>query len=111
MDSRGRRNLSVIFTMILTGILVVGGLLILWNTVNPATADAAGAPIPGVPAPACDFAALVGKTQGEAETAIQETKRPYRVLAPGSVATMDYSPDRVNILTDEQGAVKEITCG
>ncbi len=113
MDSRGRRNLSIVFTSLLTAILIIGGLLILWNTVNvpAATADAAGAPLPGVAASPCDFAGLNGKTVEEAETAVKETKRPYRVLTPGSVATMDYSPDRINIITDENNLVKEVTCG
>ncbi len=113
MDSRGRRNLSIVFTSILTAVLIIGGLLIIWNAVNvaPATADAAGAPLPGVAAQACDFAALVGKPVDEAMPAVLETSRPYRVLTPGSVATMDYSPARINIITDEQDVVKEVTCG
>lgn len=36
---------------------------------------------------------------------------PVRILPPGSAATMDFRPDRLNIETDAAGAIRRITCG
>jgi len=37
--------------------------------------------------------------------------RTYRILGPNTPATMDYSPDRLNINTDDNGIVVEQICG
>ena len=37
--------------------------------------------------------------------------RPYRVLTPDSMMTMDYSPDRLNIQTDADGIIITTDCG
>lgn len=37
--------------------------------------------------------------------------RPRRILAPNSMATMDYSPDRLNIHTTEDGIILTQDCG
>ena len=37
--------------------------------------------------------------------------RPHRVLKPDSMATMDYSPDRLNIHTTEDGVILGQDCG
>lgn len=37
--------------------------------------------------------------------------RPYRVLKPDSMATMDYSPDRLNIHTTDEGIIIQQDCG
>lgn len=37
--------------------------------------------------------------------------RVTRPLKPGQPATMDYRPDRVNVVTDDEGVVLELTCG
>lgn len=36
---------------------------------------------------------------------------PVRVLAPGSVMTMDHNPARLNIYHDARGRVTQVTCG
>ncbi|GEM_PF-3109871 len=64
---------------------------------------------PAEPAPACDFAMWVGQPVNE-ET-VKATGRPYRILPPGSMATMDYSAERINVHTDDAGVVTEVTCG
>ena len=38
-------------------------------------------------------------------------ERAYRVLKPDSMATMDYSPDRLNIHTTEDGVILGQDCG
>ena len=45
------------------------------------------------------------------EVAAIETPGPVRILAPGSVMTHDYVPDRLNIFTDDAGIVTELSCG
>lgn len=37
--------------------------------------------------------------------------RPHRVLKPNSMATMDYSPDRLNIHTTDEGIILSQDCG
>ncbi|WP_234990259.1 I78 family peptidase inhibitor [Roseivivax lentus] len=37
--------------------------------------------------------------------------RTVRYLPPGAMMTMDYHPDRLNVRTDETGAVRELFCG
>jgi hypothetical protein len=37
--------------------------------------------------------------------------RPSRVLKPDSMATMDYSPDRLNIHTTDDGVILSQNCG
>lgn len=38
-------------------------------------------------------------------------KGPVRILAPGSMMTMDHRPDRMNIYHDARGVVEKVTCG
>ncbi|MEO1014985.1 MAG: I78 family peptidase inhibitor [Pseudomonadota bacterium] len=37
--------------------------------------------------------------------------RKVRVLKPGAIATMDYSPNRLNIHVDEDGVITRVRCG
>ncbi len=57
----------------------------------------------------CDFPQFIGKPVDEA--ALKALGRPYRVLPPGAMATMDFSPVRINLETDDKGLVTRITCG
>lgn len=36
---------------------------------------------------------------------------PVRIIPPGTAVTMDYSPDRLNVETDEAGLILRIRCG
>ena len=38
-------------------------------------------------------------------------ERPHRVLKSDSMMTMDYSPDRLNIKTDQDGIIITTDCG
>jgi len=59
----------------------------------------------------CDFGHLTGLPTETAVEAIEATKRPVRVLKPDSMATMDYSPARINVHLNDAGVVEKITCG
>ena len=78
------------------------------------TGTAVGAAIPAddnkTPAE-CSFNDWVGKAAAEAEAAARETGRPFRMLPPGSVKTMDYRHDRINIELDGKGIVTKVNCG
>ncbi len=60
-------------------------------------------------APACSFSEWVGLPVDEEK--IKAAGRPYRILKPDSMATMDYSPERINVLVDEAGTVMAVRCG
>lgn len=106
MDSRARRKRSIILITVLTAVMSTTGLIMLYNVVIPAaqaSTEATGA--------TCDFKDLIGKTADEAEATVKETGRPYRILAPGAAATMDFSADRINIQHDDNNIVVDVTCG
>lgn len=60
-------------------------------------------------APACEFGHWVGGPVPEDE--LEALGRPYRVLTPGAMATMDYLPERINVYTDDEGTVLRVDCG
>jgi hypothetical protein len=51
------------------------------------------------------------KTASEKTNAPPQGRRAYRILKPGSVATMDFSPDRLNVEINDQGVVTRLFCG
>ncbi len=60
------------------------------------------------------FSSHIGKVASEAllgEIAAARGDKPVRVLGPGSVMTMDYRPDRLNILTDKDNVITGLRCG
>ena len=58
----------------------------------------------------CDYPKeWIGKKADEA--AVKKQAKVYRILGPNSAATMDFNPQRINVLTDDDGVVKEVTCG
>lgn len=52
---------------------------------------------------------LVGQPEGVLET--MRFSQTLRVIRPGIAVTMDYSPFRLNILTDAAGRIERIFCG
>lgn len=59
-------------------------------------------------------AKMVGHVWREAlraETLKRSGASDLRVIAPGTVVTMDYRPDRLNIETDDQGRITRLKCG
>lgn len=58
---------------------------------------------------ACDFEGWVGRQVDEG--AVKETGRPFRILKPDSMMTMDHNPDRINVVHDEDMTVTRVWCG
>lgn len=56
-----------------------------------------------------NYRKYIGKTQDEID--MEELKEPYRIICFGCMATMDYSPTRVNFYLDKDGKVERINCG
>lgn len=59
----------------------------------------------------CAYPELIGKNIKDVDTKAYFPGRAVRVLPPGAMATMDYSPTRLNIHTDEAGVIKMFACG
>lgn len=57
----------------------------------------------------CNYNGWVG--QPVDEEAIRAVGRPYRILLPDSMATMDFSPQRINVMIDEHNVVTAVRCG
>jgi|GEM_PF-1404810 hypothetical protein len=58
----------------------------------------------------CNFPSdWVGKPVDE--EAVKAVGRPYRILAPDSAATMDFSPERLNVMIDDKKVVTAVRCG
>jgi hypothetical protein len=56
------------------------------------------------------FEGWVGKTVDV--EAVKATGRAYRIVKPGDAMTMDFSPERINVETDEKGEiVVRVFCG
>lgn len=53
------------------------------------------------PPSACAYPVLVRELLGH----------PCRLIAPGTVVTEDFRPERVNFVVDEQGVIKDIRFG
>lgn len=119
MSLFNKRNATIFLLMqvffVVFGIALFFGLKALQDSRKPkpvfveTIAPEGGAMLEGNAAPGCDFARWVGLPVDE--QAIKETGRPYRVLPPGSVATMDYNPDRLNVHLGDGGIVIAVTCG
>lgn len=61
---------------------------------------------------ACDFQDWVGKPVNDSMLGtIRALNRPYRILSPGSAATNDHVPERVNFEIDTHGVIARIRCG
>ena len=57
---------------------------------------------------------LIGRERSEAigQEAMRRTgARGLRWIAPGQAVTMDYRPDRLNIMTDAKGKIESFKCG
>jgi hypothetical protein len=55
------------------------------------------------------YQGLVG--QGAWEVHTDSLPSAHRVYAHGDPVTMDYRPDRLNIVTDQRGVVMSVACG
>lgn len=57
----------------------------------------------------CAFEDWVGKPVDE--DAVKEQGRPFRILMPDSMMTMDHNPERINVVHDPDGKVTRVWCG
>jgi hypothetical protein len=57
----------------------------------------------------CQFSHWIGKPVNEIP--VKTLGRPYRVLPPNSVVTMDHIPNRINLYVDKRGIVTRVRCG
>lgn len=55
-----------------------------------------------------NFQYLLGKRESALDGV--ELPEPYRVLHPGDIITLDFSPDRMTIDIDGLGLISSITC-
>lgn len=60
--------------------------------------------------PSCAFDFLVGLSGDVASTQIASLGRPVRVLGPDTMATQDYSAERINLNVDANGVVQSVNC-
>ncbi len=67
---------------------------------------------PTKPADACGAAALQGLV-GQPRSVLDTMRfsQPVRVIAPGSAVTMDYVPQRLNIVLNTAGKIAQVQCG
>lgn len=85
------------------------------TTSSGASSGAALAPSSGKPM--CDaqpIQNLIGQTLTPALTEqarVGSTSSGTRVLKPGEVMTMEYNPERLNLILDQQGALTALRCG
>jgi hypothetical protein len=56
----------------------------------------------------CDYEGWVGQPLDEAKVKAED--RPYRILKPGDMMTMDHNPQRINV-EHENGKVTRVWCG
>ncbi len=57
----------------------------------------------------CDFEEWVGTQVDEAK--VKEAGRPYRLLKPDSMMTMDHNPERINVVHGEDMKIIRVWCG
>lgn len=52
---------------------------------------------------------LIGKDQSI--LSLTDLPKPYRILTPNTVMTMDMRPERLNIYINGHGEIEKLTCG
>ena len=79
---------------------------------QPAAEPVVAAPSPQEPAAdACGAAGYQPLIGSNVAAITLPAGLPHRILGPNDVATMDHRPDRLNIMTDENGVIIEVKCG
>lgn len=60
----------------------------------------------------CDFSPWIGlPVDADMQAVLRTSNRPFRVLPPGAMMTMDHSPARVNFDLDAGGIITRVWCG
>lgn len=61
---------------------------------------------------ACNYSYLVGlKPDRDVILSLKQKEKPYRILPPGSMMTMDHNPERINLDLDGEGTIRKVWCG
>jgi predicted component of type VI protein secretion system len=61
---------------------------------------------------ACPYQEFVGKNVDEVKVKLDIDKKTYRLLEPDSVMTMDFSPDRINVVFNpDTKKIERVFCG
>lgn len=61
---------------------------------------------------ACPHQDYVGKNVDEVKVKLDADKKTYRLLEPDSMMTMDFSPDRINVVYDPNTKkIERVFCG
>lgn len=76
---------------------------------NVVVAEGPQAEVPAVSEAECSFNDWVGKEVDE--DAVKAAGRPYRILGPNAAATMDFNPERINVIVDDKNIVTVVRCG
>lgn len=61
--------------------------------------------------PDCDFTSWRGAQFSNVQNRLKALRRPYRLLPPGTIATKDYRPARINIDLNANNVVMRVWCG
>lgn len=78
---------------------------------GPLAQNDAATPMPTMETPACNYDEWVGMRRAQVEPLVNATGRPARILPPGSVMTMDYRAERINVELDDADIVVRVFCG
>jgi hypothetical protein len=98
----------IVVTTVITTVVIAATQSATTTAGNETTSGVDAAPL--INAATCDFSGWVGQNLEAIDRSVLGN-RPLRVLRPNDAATMDYSADRVNILTDDQNIITQVTCG
>lgn len=78
-------------------------------TIASSEAGNSGDEQPALTESECNYNEWVGKPVDE--DTIKAAGRPYRILGPNAMATRDFRPDRINVMTDDSNIVIAVRCG
>lgn len=49
--------------------------------------------------------------QKVSNSALEKTGKPFRILPPNAMMTMDHNPERINVHVNEEGVIENVKCG
>lgn len=89
------------------------GALLLLAACQQEPVESTGAAANAGPCDAAKVQDLIGRPvdQVQADAQRRSGARSVRVYRSNSPVTMDYRPDRLNVETDEKGAIVKLSCG
>ena len=58
----------------------------------------------------CNFQHFVGQHVDDIIAEVKATQRPYRIVDEHGMMTMDHNPNRITIVTRDEGRVIKVSC-